>query len=281
MKKAHTEQKERMPGKSGAFEAPSGHYTIGALSRLTGVPHDTIRHYTELGLIVPAVSASGGYHTYDDYDIYTLYYIRSLRSIGLSLPEIARVFQEENDQEVCDSIERQIARTEAMLARKRQELDYMRGLAREIALYDAHPRKIHLMENVNFEYVNRRSLQKQQKVEDVLESWVSAIPFAQPYICASLEPQMSIEKAGFALFPIYGHYAGDARSRFHADRCLAMYAKTDDIFALLKESDAFFAAEAERRHAGLQPAIHCVVLKVQRRGGQRSFMVQLLRGILS
>jgi len=281
MRKSDRMRAGAQDGASGAFRGRSGRYTIGELSKLTGVPHDTIRHYTELGLIVPTVSGSGGYHTYDDYDIYTLYYIRSLRSIGLSLTEIAQVFQEESDQEVCASIERQIARTEAMLARKRQELDYMRGLAREIALYDAHPREIHLMENVSFEYVNRKSLQKQQKVEDVLESWVSAIPFAQPYICAYLTPQMSIEKAGFALFPIYGHYAGDTRARFHAARCLAMYAKTDDIFALLKETEALFAADAMSRQLQLQPAMHCVVLKVQRRSGQRSFMVQLLREIIS
>lgn len=258
-----------------------GHYTIGVLSRLTGVPHDTIRHYTELGLIVPSTNGKSTYHTYDDYDIYTLYYIRSLRSIGMSLTEIARVFQEESDPEVCASIEKQIAETDALLVRKRRELEYMRGLAREIALYDAHPRQIHVMENVDFEFLNRTALPKGQKTEDVLENWIAAIPFAQPYICASLSKETVIEKAGFALFPDYADYIGDTGASFHAEKCLAMYEKTEDIFALLQESASLFEKEAERMHVKLQPMIHCVVLKVQRIKGDRSFMVQILQEITS
>jgi DNA-binding transcriptional MerR regulator len=44
--------------------------TIGRFARLTGLPIDTLRHYDEVGLLLPAsVDASSGYRRHRQLDL--------------------------------------------------------------------------------------------------------------------------------------------------------------------------------------------------------------------
>src|SRR5690349_596763 len=64
---------------------------IGDVAAATGVTVRTLRHYDELGLLVPAQRTEAGYRLYDDTDVERLYRILALRRMGLGLDAVAAV----------------------------------------------------------------------------------------------------------------------------------------------------------------------------------------------
>ncbi len=63
-------------------------YSIGALSRKSGVSVKVIRFYTDRGLLPPARVAPSGYRYYTDGELARLYQIIGLRWLGLSLHQL-------------------------------------------------------------------------------------------------------------------------------------------------------------------------------------------------
>ncbi|PSR21498.1 MAG: hypothetical protein C7B45_10760 [Sulfobacillus acidophilus] len=66
-------------------------YSIGTLSRRSGVPVKVIRFYTDRGLLPPAWIAPSGYRYYSDQQLARLHQIVGLRWIGASLRQIEAV----------------------------------------------------------------------------------------------------------------------------------------------------------------------------------------------
>ncbi|MFJ2771068.1 HEAT repeat domain-containing protein [Streptomyces sp. NPDC087300] len=62
---------------------------IGEVARHSGVSARMLRHYDTLGLVRPTGRTRGGYRTYSDQDIRRIFHVESLRSLGLSLREVA------------------------------------------------------------------------------------------------------------------------------------------------------------------------------------------------
>ena len=65
-------------------------YSIGEVARFTGVSQRMLRHYDEVGLLVPSDRTVAGYRQYDDRDLLRLQRILSLRATGMGLDDIAR-----------------------------------------------------------------------------------------------------------------------------------------------------------------------------------------------
>jgi DNA-binding transcriptional MerR regulator len=61
---------------------------IGELARRTGLTVRALRHYGDIGLLVPSERSSGGYRLYGHKDVARLYRIQALRRLDLSLTEI-------------------------------------------------------------------------------------------------------------------------------------------------------------------------------------------------
>lgn len=70
-------------------------YSIGQLSRLTGLPVRTIRFYGEAGLVPEAGRTAAGYRWYGLDAAERLGLVRSLRELGLGLPVIRRILARE------------------------------------------------------------------------------------------------------------------------------------------------------------------------------------------
>jgi len=66
-------------------------WRIGEVAERTGLTRRTLRHYDELGLLVPSARSWGDYRLYDEADLLRLLQIQSLKALGLSLPEVAGV----------------------------------------------------------------------------------------------------------------------------------------------------------------------------------------------
>lgn len=70
-------------------------YTIGEMSRRSGVPVKTIRHYSDVGLLPPSAKSDAGYRLYSEADRSRLELIRTLRAAGFGLPVIERMLLRE------------------------------------------------------------------------------------------------------------------------------------------------------------------------------------------
>lgn len=70
-----------------------GLFTIGWLSRRTGMPVRTIRYWSDIGALPPAGRSEGGYRLYDAGAVARLELIRTLRDLGLGLDDVRRVLE--------------------------------------------------------------------------------------------------------------------------------------------------------------------------------------------
>lgn len=64
---------------------------IGELAEHCGISARMLRHYDRIGLVSPTERTAGGYREYAPADVRRLFHVEGLRSLGLSLHEIAEV----------------------------------------------------------------------------------------------------------------------------------------------------------------------------------------------
>jgi MerR family transcriptional regulator, copper efflux regulator len=65
-----------------------GRYQIGEVAESVGLSISTIRHYDELGVVVPSARSSGGFRLYTDADVERLRFVKRLRPLQFGLEEI-------------------------------------------------------------------------------------------------------------------------------------------------------------------------------------------------
>ncbi|MGW6207565.1 MerR family transcriptional regulator [Streptomyces sp. NPDC055089] len=70
-------------------------YSIGELSRRTGLPVRTIRFYSDSGVVAPTTRSPAGYRLYDLDALLRLELLRTLRELGVGLATIRRVLDRE------------------------------------------------------------------------------------------------------------------------------------------------------------------------------------------
>lgn len=66
---------------------------IGEVARRTGISARMLRHYDRIGLVSPTKRTTGDYRQYTDADVEKLFYVEGLRSLGLSLSEVAATLE--------------------------------------------------------------------------------------------------------------------------------------------------------------------------------------------
>ena len=65
--------------------------TATVLARRSSVSLHTVRHYTRIGLLKPALDSSNGYKIYEPSDEIRLRFISAVKDFGFSLSEIAQI----------------------------------------------------------------------------------------------------------------------------------------------------------------------------------------------
>ncbi|MFE5559829.1 MerR family transcriptional regulator [Streptomyces sp. NPDC056544] len=70
-------------------------YSIGELSRRTGLPVRTIRFYSDSGVVAPTQRSPAGYRLYDVDALLRLELLRTLRELGMDLATVRRVLDRE------------------------------------------------------------------------------------------------------------------------------------------------------------------------------------------
>jgi DNA-binding transcriptional MerR regulator len=142
-------------------------YTIGEVSKLTGITAFTLRYYEKIGLLPNPQRQNGkknGVRRYDDHDLQFIRFIHVLKDTGMKLEDIA-IFTEEgcllaradwqtNDwkEDIYDTLlkriglletheehlDRQIKKLEAMKAAAREKRAYYLGRLKEKGVSKGH-----------------------------------------------------------------------------------------------------------------------------------------------
>lgn len=94
-------------------------FTVGELSRLTGVTVRALHHYDEIGLVRPSRRSAAGYRLYDDDDALRLQQVLVLRELGVALDEIAAALDAPGDRAQL------LRKHRAQLADRRTRIDAM------------------------------------------------------------------------------------------------------------------------------------------------------------
>ncbi|QFU86816.1 MerR family transcriptional regulator [Amycolatopsis sp. YIM 10] len=112
---------------------------IGELARLTGLTVKAIRFYSNSGIVTPAERSPAGYRLYDNEAVARLQLVRTLRALGLDLPTVRKVV----DQEL--SLPRVAAAHAAALDVQIQTLRLRRSLLTAAARRGTTPEELELM----------------------------------------------------------------------------------------------------------------------------------------
>ena len=103
--------------------------SIGRFARLSGLSIGALRHYDELGLLMPAeVDRWTGYRRYRRAQLDRARSIARLRELELPLDEMAAVLDEPDELTRLAALDRHRQRIEARVARGQHVLHHIRGL---------------------------------------------------------------------------------------------------------------------------------------------------------
>lgn len=100
---------------------------IGELAQRTGLTIRTLRHYDALGLLKPSGRTRAAYRLYSPTDLTRLLHIQSLKTLGLTLAEIAQAL-DDPDYDAQEALKQHIHRLEIRMAQERQLVSRLRAL---------------------------------------------------------------------------------------------------------------------------------------------------------
>ncbi len=76
-------------------------YQIGSVADAVGLSLRTIRHYEEVGVVVPSGRSAGGFRLYTDRDIDRLRVVKKMKPLDLTLDEVRDIL------DLLDALERE------------------------------------------------------------------------------------------------------------------------------------------------------------------------------
>ena len=105
-------------------------FSIGRLSRDTGVRVTTIRYYEQIGLLDEPDRTEGGQRAYDERALERLRFIRHARTLGFSVEAIRELITlSERPEQSCETVD---AIASGHLGEVRRRIDQLRALEREL-----------------------------------------------------------------------------------------------------------------------------------------------------
>ena len=103
------------------MERNKGWLTSGAFAALCSTTKETLRHYKDVGLLLPAHQGANGYFYYDVEQFYDFYAISIFRQTGTPLEEICRCLRGQDTTKTIELLREQKDRLEA----ERRRLEHM------------------------------------------------------------------------------------------------------------------------------------------------------------
>lgn len=103
-------------------------WLIGEVAERTGLTRRTLRHYDDLGLLVPSERSWGDYRLYTETDLLRLLQIQNLKALGLSLGEIADALADP-DLDASATLRSHLSHLEDQIAAEQRLAERLRRLA--------------------------------------------------------------------------------------------------------------------------------------------------------
>ncbi|MGC4935264.1 HEAT repeat domain-containing protein [Gordonia sp. DT30] len=228
---------------------------IGEVARRSGVSARMLRHYDRLGLVSPTGRSAGGYRQYAAGDLRRLFQVESLRTLGLSLPEVAAAL-DHPDATPAKMVDELIRRTRDRIAAEEVLLDRLERVAA------VSPADWTDVLGVVTMLRDLRSSSGTRRIQAVLTSDDDVLPVAEVVKAALAEQDpnvfgtlaWSLARVGDAVLDplVEGLAAPDAAVRARAVRVIAAI-DSDRVEPILRSALADDAA-AVRDHAAVELA---------------------------
>ncbi len=224
---------------------------IGEVARRSGVSTRMLRHYDALGLVRPTGRTVGGYREYSPADIRRIFHVESLRSLGLSLRQIAGAL-EDPAFTPATLVGDLIRRTEDRLRHEQELLDRLRAVDATTPLdWQDVLRIVELLHGLTSPDAARRQQAVLSPADDVPAELLAEAVLTEtdPNVAGALRWALARAGADGVAGVAPGLQSADADVRRRAVRAIAEF-PGDEATALLTEAledpDA-----AVRRHAAL------------------------------
>jgi DNA-binding transcriptional MerR regulator len=107
--------------------------TIGEFARLTHLTVIALRHYHDVGLIVPELVDSSGYRRYGLAQVKQAQLVRRLRQLEMPVPDVATVLAAPDEQTRDAAIAEHLSRMEQTLDRTAQVVSSLRHLLQPVS----------------------------------------------------------------------------------------------------------------------------------------------------
>jgi MerR family transcriptional regulator, copper efflux regulator len=114
-------------------------HQIGTVAERVGLSLRTIRHYEEVGLVIPSGRSSGGFRLYTDADIERLAQVKAMKPLGFTLEETSELLEllaaaqgGTIGSEELDRLREFASRAEAKVLTLHQQLDRVRSFTESI-----------------------------------------------------------------------------------------------------------------------------------------------------
>jgi DNA-binding transcriptional MerR regulator/effector-binding domain-containing protein len=102
-------------------------YLVGEMARLAGLSIGTLRHYDQIGLLVPArVDPQTNYRYYRTNQLLQLSLIKELQSLGFSLQEIAQLLPRNDLNRLATALQQRLQQT-------KRELENLKAVQEQLA----------------------------------------------------------------------------------------------------------------------------------------------------
>ncbi len=172
---------------------------IGEVARRSGVSTRMLRHYDTLGLVRPTGRTVGGYREYSEADIRRIFHVEGLRTLGMSLRQIARALADPAFTPAT-LVGDLIRRTEERLERERELLDRLRAIdASDPAGWDGVLHVVGLLHGLGSPNPGRRQQAALAPVEDVQLLARAVLTETNPNVAGAL--RWALARAGADAVP--------------------------------------------------------------------------------
>lgn len=169
-------------------------YKIGVISKLLGIPAETLRYYENCGILTPQKDSASGYRSYTPWDLNQLVLCRLYRSFGFSITEVQQMMYDDDEETLYNRlIAREAELLETinhsqsvihMLAARRQDLG---NLSSSVGRF----REEESPELLFLQHRRGNEFDLSGRVMEMSRKWVQAMPVVSPGI---LIPQYSDEE---------------------------------------------------------------------------------------
>jgi DNA-binding transcriptional MerR regulator len=129
-------------------------YTIGEVSRLSGISVRRLRFYSDEGLLPPAARTDSGYRVYSDADLVRLDLIRALRDAGIGLDAIREILSRRLS--LAEALKLRLGALEAEIAAQRRVAAALRAALRFPEPTEADLRRLWTVTNLS--HAERRAV---------------------------------------------------------------------------------------------------------------------------